>query len=97
MFEVGIFELVVLLVVGLAILGPEKLPKVARTLGILSRKAGNSLATFKHSLDREIGDEQIKQPFRDLRDHLDTHFDNLAQGKKSSDFMPDPIRKKPED
>ena len=36
MFDVGFSEVVIIAIIALVILGPERLPKVARTLGFLS-------------------------------------------------------------
>lgn len=50
MFNLGAFEILLICLVGLLVLGPQKLPEAARTLGKLS-------AQFRHSLDdlkREI-------------------------------------------
>ena len=42
MFDVGFAELFLLALIGLLVLGPERLPKAARTLGGLVRKARTS-------------------------------------------------------
>ena len=44
MFDVGFTEILLLSLVGLLVLGPERLPRVARTLGGLARKARSSWA-----------------------------------------------------
>lgn len=63
MFDVGFAELVLLFIVGLLILGPERLPKVARTLGGLTRKARSSWLNLKRSIEAEMRAEELKQPF----------------------------------
>jgi sec-independent protein translocase protein TatB len=42
MFDIGMGEIGLIAVVGLLVLGPERLPRVARTAGALLRKARNS-------------------------------------------------------
>jgi sec-independent protein translocase protein TatB len=75
MFDVGFAELVLLFIIGLLVLGPERLPKVARTLGGLSRKARSSWLNLKRSIEAEIRAEELKQPLekfqKDMRSAVD--------------------------
>ena len=50
MFDVGFAELLLLSVVGLLVLGPERLPRVARTLGGFARKARSSWLNLKRTI-----------------------------------------------
>jgi sec-independent protein translocase protein TatB len=54
MFDVGLSELVVIGVVALVVLGPERLPKVARTAGHLFGRLQRYVATVKADLNREM-------------------------------------------
>jgi len=54
MFDIGFSELVVVGVVALVVLGPERLPKVARTAGHLFGRLQRYVATVKADLNREI-------------------------------------------
>lgn len=54
MFDVGFSELVVIGVVALVVLGPERLPKVARTAGHLFGRLQRYVATVKADLNREL-------------------------------------------
>lgn len=75
MFDVGFAELVLLFIIGLLVLGPERLPKVARTLGGLTRKARSSWLNLKRSIEAEIRAEELKQPLekfqKDMRSAVD--------------------------
>ena len=66
MFDVGFSELVLLALVALIVLGPERLPRVARTLGGLTRKARSSWLNLKRSIEAEINAEEIKAPLKKL-------------------------------
>ncbi len=76
MFDVGFAELILLFIIGLLVLGPERLPKVARTLGGLTRKARSSWLNLKRSIEAEIRAEELKQPLekfqKDVRSAVDT-------------------------
>ena len=54
MFDIGISELGVIGVVALIVLGPEKLPKVARTVGNLLGRAQRYMADVKSKVNRQL-------------------------------------------
>lgn len=70
MFDVGFSEIFLLVLIGLIVLGPEKLPRVARTLGGLIRRARSSWYSLRRSLEDELAaadiSEPLKQSARDL-------------------------------
>lgn len=59
-FDVGFAELFFLAVVGLLILGPERLPVVARTLGGWVRRGREMASDFQRELEREVDLKEIK-------------------------------------
>ena len=61
MFDVGFSELVLIAVVALVVIGPERLPKVARTLGALVGRMRNYVATVKGEVKREMQLEDLKK------------------------------------
>ena len=61
MFDVGFSEILLLSLVGLLVLGPERLPSVARTLGGLTRKARASWLSLKRSIEAEMRAEELKK------------------------------------
>lgn len=65
MFEVGFSEMLVIAVVALLVLGPEKLPKAARFAGLWLRRARAHWYSVKAELEREIADEQTRAGLRD--------------------------------
>lgn len=60
MFDIAFSELVVIGVVALVVIGPEKLPKVAKTAGILLGRAQKYVADIKTDLNRQIQFEELK-------------------------------------
>lgn len=61
MFDVGFFELIVIFVIGLIVLGPERLPRVARTLGLWLGRAQRMFETVRAEVNREIAAEELKK------------------------------------
>ncbi|MBK7541496.1 MAG: twin-arginine translocase subunit TatB [Candidatus Competibacteraceae bacterium] len=64
MFEMGFWELVMVAVVALIVVGPEKLPGLARTAGFWLGKARRMVADVKAEVDRELQLDELKQSFR---------------------------------
>ncbi len=60
MFDIGFFELVIIFVLGLLVLGPERLPKVARTAGRFVGKARSMARNLQYELEREIDLEDVR-------------------------------------
>jgi len=54
MFDIGLSELFVIGVVALVVIGPERLPKVARTLGILFGRLQRYVTQVKSDISREM-------------------------------------------
>lgn len=61
MFDIGFWELAVIGVVALLVIGPEQLPRVARTAGLWAGRARRFVATVKADIDRELAAEELKK------------------------------------
>jgi sec-independent protein translocase protein TatB len=89
MFDVGFSEIALIAVVALLVLGPERLPKVARTVGALVRRARSSWHSVRSEIERELAAEDLKKTLHDTRHAADvradlhaaaTDIENAAQG-----------------
>lgn len=80
MFDVGFAELLLLSLIALLVLGPERLPRVAKTLGGLSRKARSSWLSLKRSIDDEIRQQELREPVDKMRED----FKSTVKDFKSS-------------
>ncbi|HPF58117.1 MAG TPA: Sec-independent protein translocase protein TatB [Candidatus Competibacteraceae bacterium] len=65
MFEIGFWELALIGVVAMIVVGPERLPGLARTAGLWLGKARRMVADIKAEVDRELHLEEIKQSLRE--------------------------------
>ncbi len=61
MFDVGFQELILIGVVALIVIGPERLPKAARIAGMWLGRARRTLANVKHEIDREMKTEELNE------------------------------------
>ena len=83
MFDVGFAEILLLSLVGLMGLGPERLPRVARTLGGLARKARSSWLNLKRSIDAEMRAEELKEPLKHFENEIKSTVDQVKSGVDS--------------
>ncbi len=60
MFDVGFWELSLIALVALLVIGPERLPKVARTVGLWVGRGRRMLSSVKADIEREIKAEELK-------------------------------------
>ena len=101
MFDLGLSKLAVIGVVALVVIGPERLPKVARTVGTLLGRAQRYLADVKAEVNREMQLDELKA----MRDTVQTAassftssvHDNLRQTEADfhSAFETSPIESEP--
>ena len=61
MFDVGFPELILVSVIALLVLGPERLPEALRTMGLWLGRLRRSFATVKAEIEREIGMDEIRR------------------------------------
>ena len=67
MFGVDFSELMVILVVALIVIGPERLPKVARTLGLLWGRAQRYINGVKADIARDMAIEEFRELQRQVQ------------------------------
>ena len=76
MFDIGFSELMVIAVVALVVIGPERLPAVARTLGHLFGRLQRYVNDVKADISREIELDELKK--------FKNEFEEAAQSVESS-------------
>ena len=61
MFDIGFPELVLVAIVGLLVIGPERLPEALRTLGLWLGRMRRSFTTVKTEIEQEIGMDEVRR------------------------------------
>ena len=61
MFDVGFWELAIIAVIALLVIGPERLPKAARTAGLWVGRARRMVTDVKADIDREIRESDFAE------------------------------------
>jgi sec-independent protein translocase protein TatB len=70
MFGISSGELFFIAIIALIVLGPERLPKVARLAGMWVRRARNQWHSVKDELERELAAEELKRSLHDAQSAL---------------------------
>jgi sec-independent protein translocase protein TatB len=90
MFDIGFTEIVVIAVIALVVLGPEKLPKTARTLGHLFGRLQRYVADVKADINREIEldelrklQQQVNTAARDLETSMTSVASEVESGVRT--------------
>lgn len=65
MFDIGFFELLVVFVVGLLILGPERLPHAAKTAGLWIRKIRRTMHSVQREINMQLDQEELQRKIAD--------------------------------
>lgn len=67
MFDVGFWELLVIALIALIVLGPERLPELARTVGLWIGRARAAFYSVRQEVEREINAEGLHETQRALQ------------------------------
>ena len=80
MFDIGFSELLVIGVVALIVIGPERLPRLARTVGHLMGRMQRYVADVKADIDREVELEELRK-MRDSVQQAATNIETSVQSE----------------
>ena len=84
MFDIGFWELTTIAVIALLVIGPDKLPGVARTAGKWVGRARRFVGDVKTDIDRELKQEELRKAIAD-----DVGLDEIKQIMNTDDFRID--------
>jgi sec-independent protein translocase protein TatB len=90
MFDIGFSEIVVIGVVALVVIGPERLPKTARTVGLLFGRLQRYVNEVKADISREMELDELRRlknemqgAARDLESTVKSAANDMAAGVRS--------------
>ena len=61
MFDIGFFEIIFIMVIALLVVGPERLPRIARSAGLWVGKMRGFVASVKADIDQELAADELKK------------------------------------
>ena len=101
MFDIGFPELLLISVVALVVIGPEKLPETVRTVALWIGRLKRSLSNIRLELENEIGADEIRQQLHnenimkelsdtksELEDIIQNADDSISDAKNSLKSIP---------
>src|ERR671910_1429921 len=78
MFDIGFSELIVIGVIALVVIGPERLPRMARTVGVLAGRLQRYVSDVKADINREIELDELRK-MRDSMQQAASNFESTVQ------------------
>ena len=79
MFQIGFLEILIIIILGLIIIGPKRLPEVLKILIKFYKRIENKLSDFKKDIEEDIGADELKKDvFNELR------MEELEETKESN-------------
>jgi sec-independent protein translocase protein TatB len=79
MFEIGFTELIVIGVVALIVIGPERLPKVARTAGHLYGRLQRYVSSVKTDISQEIRLDEMRRAGEEFKQSIESAAAEVGQ------------------
>jgi len=98
MFDIGFWELIFILVITLLVVGPERLPRVARTAGLWLGKVRGFIVTVKADIDQELAAEELKRTLAEQAavPEIEEIIEDVSSDLHSVESMAATRRKEPE-
>ncbi|WP_163835973.1 Sec-independent protein translocase protein TatB [Spartinivicinus ruber] len=86
MFDIGFAELIVIAIIGLLVLGPERLPHAIKTLMLWVGRLKRGFAAMKSEIEREIGADDIRRQLHNESIMQDLKQAQADVNRQISDF-----------
>lgn len=64
MFDIGFSEIIFIMVIALLVVGPERLPRLARSAGLWAGKIRGFITSVKADIDRELATEELQKALK---------------------------------
>ncbi|PCH83504.1 MAG: twin-arginine translocase subunit TatB [Piscirickettsiaceae bacterium] len=84
MFDIGFLELCLIGIIALLVIGPEKLPRVARTVGLWLGKARGVIKTVKYDIDEQIRMDELRESANKAANRVKEEFSESISEVESS-------------
>ena len=79
MFDIGFAELIIIGVVGLLVIGPERLPDTIRTARMWLNRLKRGFDDIKREVEQELHNDAVMQDLRKTGEQLKSQTDKLGQ------------------
>jgi sec-independent protein translocase protein TatB len=86
MFDFGFAEMLVIGVVALLVIGPERLPSVARTVGSYVGRIRRFVNNVRSDVEREFRTDELQRMLREQQDELNSLKETINEKRKDADL-----------
>ena len=86
MFDMGFAEMMIIGIVALLVIGPERLPSVARKAGAYVAKVKRFITNVKSDVEREFRTDELQQMLKQQQEELSSLKDIVNETKKDVDL-----------
>lgn len=93
MFDMGFTEMMLIGIVALIVIGPERLPGVARTAGKYFGRLKRFMTTVKADVEQELRADELRQILAQQQKELDTIKDSISDAGKEFGEQVDAVDK----
>ena len=83
MFDIGFSELALISIIGLVVLGPERLPKAARTVGYWVGRARSTFNHLRNELEREALNQDMRERMEKQMREMGLDEDSIREARDS--------------
>ncbi|BCA92978.1 twin-arginine translocase subunit TatB [Halomonas aquamarina] len=90
MLDIGFLELMLIGIVALLVLGPERLPKAARTTGLWIGKIKRTVSGMQREISAQLEAEELRQKLNEQQKKLDDSLKKAKQDVESIAESPEP-------
>ncbi|MBE9563094.1 MAG: twin-arginine translocase subunit TatB [Proteobacteria bacterium] len=92
MFDIGFWEICLIGVIALLVIGPEKLPRAARTTGLWVGRMRSFITTMKQDVDRELKLQEMQEAIKHSEQHVHQIVEDMGTGmEKLNQPITDPF------
>jgi TatA/E family protein of Tat protein translocase len=88
MFGIGMPELILIMVVALIVIGPKKLPDLAKSLGRAIGEFKKATREFKETIEFDHGLDDVKKTFNEMNKDIPKTIDENTKERQSDQSMP---------
>ena len=97
MFDIGFLEMIVIGIISLLVLGPERLPGAARAAGKWIGKAKRMVSQFSSEIDKQLEIDELRAQLKEQGEHLNINDDIQSIQKTAKTILKDVKSAKPTD
>ncbi|MEH6627609.1 MAG: Sec-independent protein translocase protein TatB [Motiliproteus sp.] len=98
MFDIGFTELLIVAVVALIVVGPERLPSAIRTAGLWAGRVRRTLGNVQKEISEELRVDEMRQAAKEQQEKLEQQIDGIqkpfSESLREEILMPDAPAKK---